>query len=47
MVLSADGRYLCGAGVTSNALYVLDVRNGRTEAVTPLDGAPVFLLAGD
>ena len=45
MALSADGRHLCGAA--SNALYLLDVRNGRTEAVTPLEGAPVFLLPGD
>jgi hypothetical protein len=47
MALTADGRYLCGAGANSNALYVLDTRNGRPEAVTPLDDAPVFLLLGD
>ena len=47
MALSADGRFLCGAGATSNALYVLDTRNGRPEAVTPLDGTPVFLLLAD
>jgi hypothetical protein len=43
MVLSADGRYLCGAA--ANALYVVDVRNSRPEAVVPLDGRPVFLIA--
>jgi hypothetical protein len=47
MALTADGRYLCGAGSASNSLYILYTRTGRPEAVMPLDGAPVFLLPGD
>jgi hypothetical protein len=43
--LTADGRYLCGAGSASGKLWVLDARTSRAEAAVPLGGSPRYLVA--
>jgi hypothetical protein len=45
MALSTDGRYLCGAGVSSDKLWLLDALDGRTEAAMPLPGSPRYVVA--
>jgi hypothetical protein len=44
MALTGDGRYLCGAGLASGKLWVLDARSARIEAEMALDGAPRYLI---
>jgi hypothetical protein len=43
MALSADGRNVCGAGL-SNKLWVLDTRSGQAEAAMQLAGNPQYLV---
>jgi hypothetical protein len=44
LALTADGRYLCGAGQATGKLWVLDARSGRAEADMALDGAPQYII---
>jgi hypothetical protein len=47
MALSADGRYLYGTSPASGRLWVLDAATGAVQALTPLDGTPMYVLPAE
>ena len=44
IVLSEDGKYLCGGSLESNQLWILDAGSGEPAAVMQLHGSPQYVI---